>query len=278
MSESVLVIIGSGGMGAAIARRLGAGRSLVLADFDEERAETLSVSLRGDGYAAISRKVDVSDRASVTALADAAAAVGSVTAVVHTAGLSPEQAPVRAVLSVDLLGVAIVLEEFQRVIADGGAGVVISSMGGHMGAYPLEVQQALASTPTDDLLSLPFLTPETLSDSGAAYALAKRANQLRVTAAAPLWGERGARINSISPGIISTPMGQLELAGAGGAGMRAMLDASAARRLGTPEDIAVAAEFLLDPRSSFITGTDLLVDGGVIAALKTGRLTLAGVS
>lgn len=274
MSKPVLVIIGSGGMGAAIARRLGYGRTLVLADFNEERLESFSASMRGDGYDTVPQTVNVSDRASVAALAEAASALGPVTGIAHTAGVSPEQAPVAAVLAVDLLGTAIVLDEFLQVIAEGGAGVVISSMGGHMGTYPPELEQALASTPTADLLAMPFLSPETLTDSGAAYSIAKRANQLRVRAAAPLWGEKGARINSISPGIISTPMGQLELAGAGGAGMRAMLDASAMKRLGTPEDIANATEFLLDPRSSFITGTDLLVDGGVIAALKTGRLTL----
>jgi NAD(P)-dependent dehydrogenase (short-subunit alcohol dehydrogenase family) len=276
MSKPVLVIIGSGGMGAAIARRIGFGRTLVLADFDDARLESFTASMRGDGYDAIAHKVNVSDRASVASLADAAAALGPVTGVAHTAGVSPQQAPVAAVLAVDLLGTAIVLEEFERVIAEGGAGVVISSMGGHMGAYPPELEQALASTPTDQLLSLPFLSPEALTNAGAAYSIAKRGNQLRVRAAAPLWGDKGARINSISPGIISTPMGQLELAGPTGDGMRAMLDASAVKRLGTPEDIANATEFLLDPRSSFITGTDLLVDGGVIAALKSGRLALPG--
>jgi NAD(P)-dependent dehydrogenase (short-subunit alcohol dehydrogenase family) len=277
MSKPVLVIIGSGGMGAAIARRLGSGRTLLLADFDETRLESFSALLRGDGYDAVAQKVNVSDRASVAALADAAAALGPVTGVAHTAGVSPQQAPVSAILAVDLLGTAIVLEEFQRVIAEGGAGVVISSMGGHMGTYPPELAQALANTPTDELLALPFLSPETLTNAGAAYSLAKKANQLRVTAAAPLWGDKGARINSISPGIISTPMGQLELAGPTGGGMQAMLDASATKRLGTPEDIAHATEFLLDPGSSFITGTDLLVDGGVISALRSGRLSIPGV-
>lgn len=276
MSKPVLVIIGSGGMGAAIARRLGYGRTLVLADFDEARLETFAASMRDDGYDAVTQKVDISDRASVAALADLAEGLGPVTGIAHTAGVSPQQAPVRAILHVDLLGTAIVLEEFQRVIAEGGAGVVISSMGGHMGSYPAELEQSLANTPTAELLGLPFLSAENITNSGAAYSIAKRANQLRVTAAAPLWGDRGARINSISPGIISTPMGQLELSGSEGGGMRAMLDASATKRLGTPEDIANATDFLLDPRSSFITGTDLLVDGGVIAALRSGRLAIPG--
>jgi NAD(P)-dependent dehydrogenase (short-subunit alcohol dehydrogenase family) len=197
-------------MGAAIARRIGYGRTLLLADFDEAKLEAFTASMQGDGYDAVSHRVNVSDRASVASLADTAALLGPITGVAHTAGVSPQQAPVSAVLAVDLLGTAIVLEEFQRVIADGGAGVVISSMGGHMGEYPPELEQALASTATDELLALPFLSAGNLTDSGAAYSIAKRANQLRVRAAAPLWGEKGARINSISPGIISTPMGQLE--------------------------------------------------------------------
>jgi NAD(P)-dependent dehydrogenase (short-subunit alcohol dehydrogenase family) len=278
VSKPVLVIIGSGGMGAAIARRIGYGRTLVLADFNQDRLDSFSDVMRGDGYEVVPHIVNVSDRSSVAELARAAASLGPVDGVAHTAGVSPEQAPVSAILAVDLLGTAIVLEEFQSVVAEGGAGVVISSMGGHMGTYPPELEQALANTPTDELLALQFLSPQALTNSGAAYSVAKRANQLRVRAAAPAWGERGARINSISPGIISTPMGQLELAGAGGAGMRAMLDASATKRLGTPEDIASATEFLLDPRSSFITGTDLLVDGGVIAALKSGRLSLQSLA
>ena len=276
MSLPVVVIIGTGGMGAAIARRIGPGRTIVLADHDETGLGDLASSMRGDGHDVVAQRVDVADRASVAALADVAADRGPVTGLAQTAGVSPQQAPVAAILGVDLVGTAIVLEEFQRVIAAGGAGVVISSMGGHMRTYPAEIEQALANTPTDELLGLPFLSPQELTHPGAAYSLAKRANQLRVTAAAPSWGERGARINSISPGIISTPMGQMELSGPGGTSMRAMLAESATKRLGTPQDIAHAADFLLDPRSSFITGTDLLVDGGVIAALRSGRLSLPG--
>ncbi|MCU1529547.1 MAG: short-chain dehydrogenase [Frondihabitans sp.] len=274
MTRPVLVVVGTGGMGAAISRRLGAGRTLLLADFNESALEALATTLRGDGYAVHTQKVNVSDRGSVAALADSAATLGPVLGVAQTAGVSPEQAPVAAILAVDLLGTAVVLDEFARVVAEGGAGVVIASMGGHFASLPPEIEEQLANSPTDELLSLPFLSPENLPNSGAAYSIAKRANQLRVRAAAPAWGDKGARINSISPGIISTPMGQLELGGAAGAGMRAMLEASSAQRLGTPEDIATATEFLLDPRSSFITGTDLLVDGGVVAAFRGGRLAL----
>jgi NAD(P)-dependent dehydrogenase (short-subunit alcohol dehydrogenase family) len=272
----VVVIVGAGGMGEAIARRIGSGRRLLVADYDEPLLERLQSELGGDGFDVETRRVDVSSRESVAALADRAAELGSVTTVVHTAGLSPAQAPVDAILRVDLLGVAISLDEFARVIAPGGAGVVIASMAGTMavGRFPAEMEAALAITPTDELLALPFLAAGAVADPGAAYGIAKRANQVRVQAASLAWGEKGARVNSISPGVISTPMGQQELASASGAFMRAMVDASGTGRLGTPVDIAAAAAFLVGPDASFITGTDLLVDGGVIAALRSGRLQM----
>lgn len=268
MSKNVLVVIGVGGMGLAIARRVGSGRTVLLADFNEVTLGTAADTLRGEGHDVRTQVVDVSERSSVASLADAAAELGHVSHIAHTAGLSPEQAPTEAILRVDLLGVAIVLDEFARVVADGGAGVVIASMGGHMLGFTAEQENVVAATPTDELLALSFLEPEVLGDPGAAYALAKRANILRVQAAAGAWGERGARINSISPGVISTPMGQQELSGESGQRMRGMIGISATKRVGTPDDIASAAEFLLDPRSGFITGTDLLVDGGVVAAVR----------
>ncbi|GAB2980887.1 SDR family oxidoreductase [Streptomyces pseudoechinosporeus] len=271
MNRDVVVVIGVGGMGQAIARRQGAGRTLLLADFDKATLDAAADVLRGDGYDVVTHHVDVSSRESVAGLAEAAAARGRVTQVAHTAGLSPAQAPASAVLQVDLLGVALVLEEFGRVIAQGGAGVVIASMAGHL-AVPLDPQQeqALAHAPAEELLHLPCTTTETAAEPGPAYSLAKRANLLRVRAASLTWGERGARVNSISPGVISTPMGRQELAGDTGQFMRAMVDASSTGRLGTPDDIADAAAFLLGPTSTFITGTDLLVDGGAVAALHSG--------
>lgn len=269
MARNVLVVIGVGGMGQSIARRQGAGRKVLLADFDEQVLSTTAQALRGEGYDVVTSPVDVSSRASVAALADLAAELGSVTEVVHTAGLSPVQAPAAAILAVDLLGVALTLEEFGRVIAPGGAGVVISSMAGHLAAsLDAEQERVLARTPADELLDLPFVSEVTSGAVG--YGLAKRANHLHVQAAAGTWGRRGARINSISPGVISTPMGQQELAGDSGTAMRAMVDASATGRLGTPADIAAAAAFLLGPDSGFVSGTDLLVDGGVVAVLRAG--------
>ncbi|MFF9751032.1 SDR family oxidoreductase [Streptomyces albidoflavus] len=276
MDRNVVVVIGVGGMGEAIARRQGPGNRLLLADFDEATLAAVAERLRGQGHEVVTQAVDVSSASSVTALAEAAAGLGPVTQVVHTAGLSPVQASPAAVLRVDLLGTALVVEEFGHVVAPGGAGVVIASMAGHMLRTPLTAEQesALAHTPAGELLRLPFADPEALGQG--AYGLAKYGNRLRVQAASAAWGARGARINSVSPGVIATPMGQQELDGASGRTMRAMVAASGAGRLGTPEDIAEAAAFLLGPGASFITGNDLLVDGGVVAALRSGRLTPAG--
>jgi len=271
VAREVLTILGVGGMGHAIAHRLGAGKTVLLADNNEATLASVTEALSADGHHVESQKVDVSSPESVRELAKRAASLGAVTQVAHTAGLSPAQASAEAILAVDLLGTALVLQEFGEIVAPGGAGVVIASMAGHM-FPPLTTEQehALAHTPVGGLLSLEFLSPQKISDPGIAYGIAKQANHIRVRAASAHWGRRGARINSISPGIISTPMGQQELASPVGDAMRAMIAASATRRLGTPHDIAAAAAFLLGPEASFITGTDLLVDGGVVAAIKAG--------
>jgi NAD(P)-dependent dehydrogenase (short-subunit alcohol dehydrogenase family) len=270
LNKDVVVIVGVGGMGLAIARRVGSGRRLLLADFSEPTLDGAAGTLRGEGQEVTAQYVDVSDHQSVASLAESAAALGRVTHVVHTAGLSPAQATTEAILRVDLLGVALILDAFGRVIAADGAGVVIASMAGHMASHlPAELERALATTAAAELLALPALSPGAVGDSASAYVLAKRANALRVVAAVGSWGARGARINCISPGAVSTPMGQLELASESGEQIRAMVDMSAAKRLGTPDDIAAAAAFLLDPQAGFITGADLLIDGGAVAAFRT---------
>ncbi len=275
MKKEVAVIVGSGSIGLAIARRVGNGRTLLLADYSEKALKTAADLLGGEGYDVTTQVTDVSESAAVAVLADAAAEVGPVTQVVYTAGVSPVQASTERVLHVDLLGTALVLDEFARVIAPGGAGLVISSMAGHMfGPYAPEIEQALAGTATAELLSLSFLQPEQVGDSGAAYGLSKRANALRVQAQAVVWGERGARVNCISPGIILTPLARDEMSGPGSEGYRRMIETSAAGRVGTPDEVAETAAFLLGRQAGFITGSDLLMDGGVIAALRTGALSL----
>lgn len=263
-AQDVVVVIGVGGMGELIANRQGTGKRVLIADFSQETLERVGDRLRIDGFDVTEHKVDVSSRESMAELAAAAAELGSVSQVIHTAGLSPVQASVAAIVAVDLVGVANMLEEFGNVVAAGGAGLVISSMAGHGVELSAEDEQALANDDPQSLSALPLISA--LPDPGTAYGIAKRGNQLRVEAASVAWGRRGARVNTISPGVISTPMGQQELAGEHGDIMRAMIESSGAGRLGTPTDIADAASFLLGPTASFITGTDLLVDGGVVGA------------
>ena len=271
-NTAVQVVIGAGSIGQAIARRTGAGKHLLLADFNETNLQNAKTALEDAGHTVSTQRVDVSDAESVRALAQAAAGLGDVVQVISTAGVSPVQAPAQAVLAVDLYGTAVVLEEFGKVIAPGGAGVHISSMAGHM-PPPLdpETAHALAFTPVEELLALPVLAPDAVPNSGAAYAISKQANHLRVQAAAVTWGDRGARVNCISPGIILTPLARDEMSGPGAEGYQKMIEVSAAGRVGTADEVATAAAFLLGPDAGFITGTDLLIDGGVVAALRAGR-------
>jgi NAD(P)-dependent dehydrogenase (short-subunit alcohol dehydrogenase family) len=274
MEREVAVVVGVGGMGQAIARRLGPSRRLVLADVAPTLLDTVATTLVGEGHLVTPVVIDVSDGDAVAGLAATASALGPVRVIVHTAGLSPVQASSEAILKVDLLGVAYTLDEFAHVVAPGGAGVVIASMAGHLGpTIPPEEEAQLARTPARELAALPALEAARHPDPGLAYAYAKRANHLRVRAASVEWGHRGARVNSISPGIISTSMGQAELAGATGSFMGAMMAGSGTGRIGTPDDIAAAVEFLVGPAASFVTGTDLLVDGGVIGAMTTGQIS-----
>jgi NAD(P)-dependent dehydrogenase (short-subunit alcohol dehydrogenase family) len=271
MTAPVVVVIGVGGMGEAIARRQGPGRKVILADFNEQTLESLTSRLVTDGYDVSAHHADVGSPESVAALAQVAASAGPVTQLIHTAGLSPVQATVEAILRVDLYGVAAVLATFGDIIAPDGAGVVIASMSGHMiPDVPSDQQKQLATAPVDQLLALPAV--QGLTHPGLAYALAKQANRFRVRVESINWGKRGARLNSVSPGIISTPQGRLELESEHGEHMRAWIDASGTHRVGTPFDIANAVAFLLGPESTFITGTDVLVDGGVVAAIKSGAL------
>ena len=213
-NNDVLVITGAGGIGQAIARRQGPGKHVLFADISEQRVAAAAHALEDLGHRVSTERVDVASRESVHALAAAAAELGNVVQVVHTAGVSPVQAPAATILAVDLLGTALVLEEFGRVVAPGGAGIVISSMAGHMfPPFAPEQEHALAHTPTDELLALPFLDAESVG--GGAYGYAKRGNHLRVQAESLIWAQRGARVNAISPGIIITPLARDELSGPG---------------------------------------------------------------
>ena len=233
--SSVIVVIGAGSIGQAIARRVSAGKHVLLADLRQENADAAAKVLKDAGFLVTTASVDVSKRTSVHTLAQTAIALGEVTGVIHAAGVSPTQASPETILAVDLYGTALVLEEFGSVIARGGSAVVIASQSGHrLGALTAEQDKALATTPTEELLALPLLQPAQVKDSLHAYQLAKRGNSLRVKAEAVRWGKRGARVNTISPGIIITPLANDELSGPRGDGYRRMIELCPARRAGTP--------------------------------------------
>ena len=272
MSE-VIVVIGAGQIGQAIARRISAGKHVVLADLRHENAEAAAEVFADAGFDVSTATVDVSARESVQALARTASALGDVTGVIHAAGVSPSQASVETILAVDLYGTAVVLEEFGNVIATGGAGVVIASQSGHrLPALTAAEDSTLATTPSDELLGLPMLQPDQIEDTLHAYQLAKRGNSLRVMAEAVRWGKRGARVNTISPGIIITPLARDELSGPRGAGYRRMLELAPAGRAGTPDEVGTVGALLMGADGAFITGSDVLVDGGVTASYFYGEL------
>jgi len=272
MSE-VTVVIGAGQIGQAIARRVSAGKHVLLADLHQASADAAAEVLADAGFDVSTATVDVSSRESVHALAEAAAALGDTTGVIHAAGVSPSQAAPEVILAVDLYGTALVLEEFGTVIAPGGSAVVIASQSGHrLGALTAEQDAALATTPADELLSLPMLQPGQVTDNLHAYQLAKRGNSLRVMAEAVRWGKRSARVNTISPGIIITPLARDELTGPRGEGYRQMLELSPARRAGTPDEVGTVGALLMGPGGAFITGSDFLMDGGVTASYFFGEL------
>jgi NAD(P)-dependent dehydrogenase (short-subunit alcohol dehydrogenase family) len=271
--SDVVVVIGAGQIGQAIGRRVGAGKQVILADLQEDNVQAAAEVFANAGFDVSTAIVDVSSRESVHALVEQAVDLGEVTSVIHAAGVSPSQAAPETILSVDLYGTALVLEEFGNVIAAGGAGVVISSQSGHrLPSLTAEQDKALATTPTEELLALPMLAPDIVTDPLHAYQLSKRGNVLRVMAEAVRWGQRGARLNAISPGIIITPLARDELTGPRGAGYRRMIELSPAGRAGTPDEIATVGALLFGPDGAFITGSDILIDGGVTASWFYGAL------
>ncbi|GBQ92267.1 SDR family oxidoreductase [Asaia krungthepensis] len=264
--SDVIVLTGAGSIGQAIARRVSAGKILLIADVTPGNAETAAKTLADAGYDVRTASVDIASRRSVEALATQAQALGPITGLIQAAGVSPSQGNIETILKIDLYGTALVLECFGKVIATGGAGLVISSQSGHrMGALTPEQDRELAVTPVDALLDLPFLQPDAVRDTLHAYQLSKRANGLRVRAQAINWGKRGARVNAISPGIVITPLANDELRGPRGASYRSMIESSLAGRAGTPDEIATLAALIMSPDGRFITGSDFLIDGGTTA-------------
>jgi len=272
-SVNVIVLIGTGSIGQAIARRVGSGKHILLADLNQENNKAAAKTLSEAGFDVSTSFVDVSSRTSVLELVKTATTIGNITGLIHAAGVSPSQASPTTILNVDLYGTAVVLEEFGKVISQGGSAVVIASQSGHrLPALTTEQNKALATTPAEELLSLSFLQPSQVTDSLHAYQLSKRGNSLRVMAEAVRWGKRGARVNTISPGIIITPLAKDELSGPRGDGYRRMINISAVGRAGTPDEVGTIGALLMGPDGAFITGSDFLMDGGVTSAYWYGDL------
>ena len=273
MMQNVLILTGAGQIGTAIARRLGYGMKLVIGDKQPEHARAVAQALNAAGFDAVPAEVDLACRTSIRQLIQTAQTYGDITMLVNAAGVSPSQAPVEQILQVDLYGTAVLLEEVGKVIAHGGAGVTISSQSGHrMPALTPQEDEQLACTPPEALLDLPLLRPDRIRDTLHAYQLAKRCNEKRVMAESVRWGARGARLNSISPGIIVTQLALDEFRGVRGDFYKKMFAASPAGRPGTADEVANVAELLMRPQGAFINGADFLVDGGATASYFYGPL------
>jgi len=269
----VIVVIGAGSIGQAIARRVSYGKHVLLADLRQDTADAAAKVMTDAGFVVSTATVDVSSRESVEALVVKATAIGDVFGMIHAAGVSPSQAPPAMILHVDLYGTALLLEQFGKVIVAGGSGIVIASQSGHrLHALTSEEDKALATTPVKELMALPMLQPDVVTDPLNAYQIAKRANSLRVKAEAVNWAKRGARVNTISPGIVMTPLANDELSGPRGEGYRRMIDLSPVGRAGTPDEVGAVGALLMGPDGGFITGSDFLMDGGVTSSWFYGEL------
>lgn len=270
--KEVVVLVGTGAIGLAIARRIGADKHIVLADISQKNADLAAQALADAGFVTSVQVVNLASRDSISALVQHAQTIaGEVKYLINAAGVSPSQASVEDILKVDMYGTAVLLEEFGKIIGHGGSGITISSQSGHrLGNIPQEESDLLATTPTEALLGLPLV--QRITDTLKAYQYSKRCNVLRVMAEATLWGKRGATINSISPGIIMTPLANDELKGPRGEGYRTMLGLCPAGRAGTPDEVGELGEFLLSHKGRFITGADFLIDGGTTASYWYGDL------
>ena len=271
--KNVMLWAGAGQIGMAIARRMGAGMKIVVGDKRYENAQATAKTMKGAGFDVVSMEIDLSSRTSIKALIAEGQKYGEVKMLVNAAGVSPSQASIETILKVDLYGTAVLLEEVGKVIAPGGVGVTISSQSGwRMPALAARQDEQLATAPTEELLSLDFLQPENIRDTLHAYQLAKRCNEKRVMAESAKWGERGARLNAIAPGIIVTPLALDEFNGPRGDFYKNMFAKCPAGRPGTADEVANAAELLMSDKGAFITGSTFLMDGGATASYFYGPL------
>ena len=273
MRKEVMLWAGAGQIGMAIARRMGYGKKIIVGDKKPENAQAIAKIMNEAGFDVVPMEMDLSSRDSILGLIAEGQKYGEITMLVNAAGVSPSQAPVEAILKVDLYGTAVLLEEVGKVIAPGGVGVTISSQSGHrMKQLTPQEDEQLACTPVEELLSLDMLQPEKIENTLHAYQMAKRCNEKRVMAEAVKWGEKGARINSISPGIVVTPLALDEFNGPRGDFYKNMFAKCPAGRPGTADEIANVAELLMSDKGAFITGADFLIDGGATASYFYGPL------
>lgn len=271
--KNVMLLSGAGQIGMAIARRMGYGMKIIIGDIKIENAEKISKIMKDAGYDAEAAEMDLSDRNSIKSFIAKGQNYGDIKMLVNAAGVSPSQASVQTILKVDLYGTAVLLEEVGKVICSGGVGITISSQSGkRMPQLTAQEDAMLACTPTEELLSLKLLQPENIKDTLHAYQIAKRCNEKRVMAEAVKWGNRGARINSISPGIIVTPLAIDEFNGPRGDFYKNMFAKCPARRPGTADEVVNFAELLMSDKGAFITGTDFMCDGGATASYFYGPL------
>lgn len=271
--KDVMLLTGAGQIGMAIARRMGYGKKIVVGDKSIENAKTIAATMNGAGFDVIPMEMDLSSRPSILNIITEAQKYGEISMLVNAAGVSPSQAPIEAILKVDLYGTAVLLEEVGKVIKQGGVGVTISSQSGwRMPALSAEDDRLLATTPTEELLNLDILQPGHIRDTLHAYQMAKRCNEKRVMAEAVKWGERGARLNDIAPGIIVTPLAVDEFNGPRGDFYKNMFAKCPAGRPGTADEVANVAELLMSDKGAFITGSTILIDGGATSSYFYGPL------
>ncbi len=271
--KDVMMVTGAGQISMAIARRMGHGKKIVMGDKRIENALAIAKTMNDAGFDVTPIEMDLSDRGSIRRMISEAQEYGDIGMMVNGAGVSPSQAPVEAILKVDLYGTAALLEEVGEVIAPGGVGVTISSQSGwRMPQLTAEEDRLLATTPAEELLDLEMLQPSSIRATLHAYPLAQRCNEKRVMAESVKWGERGARINAIAPGIIVTPLAVDEFNGPRGDFYRNMFAKCPAGRPGTADEVANVAELLMSDRGAFITGSTFLVDGGATSSYYYGPL------
>lgn len=273
MKKDVMILTGAGQIGMAIARRMGAGMKIVIGDKKPENAQTIAQIMNEAGFDTVPVEMDLSSRESILNIITEAQKYGEISMLVNAAGVSPSQAPVEAILKVDLYGTAVLLEEVGKVIKEGGVGVTISSQSGwRMPALTAREDELLATTPTEELLKLDILQPENIRDTLHAYQMAKRCNEKRVMAESVKWGGRGARLNDIAPGIVVTPLALDEFNGPRGDFYKNMFAKCPAGRPGTADEIANVAELLMSSKGAFITGSTILIDGGATSSYFYGPL------